>query len=260
LVLALLPGCGGPVETPRIRLATTTSTDDSGLLDHLLLPFERRESVKVVRIAVGSGQALALARRGDADILLVHARAREDAFVAEGWGVERRDVMWNDFVIAGPAADPAGIRDAADAGDALRRIAAARAPFVSRGDDSGTHTRERHLWKAAGLTPDWPDYKEAGQGMGNCLTVADQTRSYVLTDRGTYLAFGERLDLEVLVQGDPALRNPYGAILVNPERHPHVNADGARKLLDYLTSSEGQARIASFRVGGKVLFHPHAEE
>jgi len=260
LVTPFLAACGGPGDTPRIRLATTTSTDDSGLLDFLLPPFEAREGVKVDRIAVGTGRALALARRGDADIILVHARAREDAFVTEGWGVDRRDVMWNDFVIAGPAEDPAGVEGATDASDALRRIAAARAKFISRGDDSGTHTRELDLWKAAGITPAWPGYKEAGQGMGPCLTIADQARGYVLTDRGTYLAFGARVDLEALVEGDPALRNPYGAILVNPERHPHVNADGARRLLDYLTSPEGQAKIAAFRVDGRVLFHPHAED
>ncbi len=259
LALSFLTACGGPGDTPRIRLATTTSTDDSGLLDFLLPPFEEKEGVQVDRIAVGTGRALALARRGDADLILVHARAREDAFVAAGWGIDRRDIMWNDFVIAGPDEDPADIKGATDAADALRRIAAARAGFISRGDDSGTHTRERDLWKAAGITPDWPRYKEAGQGMGNCLTIANETRAYVLCDRGTFLAFGKRMDLTVLVEGDPALRNPYGAILVNPEKHPHVNAAGAKKLLDYLTSPQGQAKIEAFRVDGRVLFHSHAE-
>jgi len=248
LAVSLLTTCGGTGDIPRIRLATTTSTDDSGLLDHLLPPFEAREAVKIDRIAVGTGRALALARRGDADLILVHARAREDAFVTEGWGIDRRDIMWNDFVIAGPAEDPAGVGKAVDAADALRRIAASRATFISRGDDSGTH-----------ISPAWPDYKDAGQGMGSCLNIANQARGYVLTDRGTYLARGERLDLDVLLEGDSALRNPYGAILVNPKRHPHVNASGARKLLDYLTSPDGQARIAAFRVDGQVLFHPHAE-
>jgi tungstate transport system substrate-binding protein len=259
LALSLLATCGGPDDSPRIRLASSTSIDDSGLLDFILPPFEEREGVKVDRIAVGTGRALALARRGDADIVLVHRRASEDAFVAEGWGVDRRDVMWNDFVIAGPTEDPAGARAATGPADALRRIAAAEAGFISRGDDSGTHTREQVLWKAAGIEPDWPNYRDAGQGMGSCLTIADETRGYVLTDRGTYLAFGERVDLEVLVEGDRALRNPYGAILVDPERHPHVNADGARRLLDYLTSPEGQARIAAFRVDGHMLFHPREE-
>jgi len=259
LLLSLLPACGGTTDAPRIRLATTTSTDDSGLLDYILPPFEARDGVKVDRIAVGTGRALALAKRGDADLLLVHARAREDAFVADGWGIDRRDIMWNDFVIAGPADDPAAIGKATDAADAFRRIAAAKAVFISRGDDSGTHTRERMLWKATGITPDWPAYKEAGQGMGSCLNIAHEKRAYVLTDRGTFLAFGKRVDLTVLVEGDPALRNPYGAILVNPEKHPHVNVGGARRLLDYLTSAEGQAKIAAFRVDGKVLFHPRRE-
>lgn len=255
---AAVLACGGPDAPPRIRLATTTSTEDSGLLEYLLAPFEAKEGVKVDRIAVGTGEALAIARRGDADIVLVHARAREDEFVAQGFGIDRRDVMWNDFVIAGPAEDPAGIADAGDAAEAFRRIAAARAKFISRGDDSGTHIREKSIWKAAGITPDWPDYKEAGQGMGACLTLADETRSYVLIDRGTYLAGKKNADLSVLTEGGDALKNPYGVILVNPAKHPGVNADGARKLLEYLVSPEGQERIASFRVGGQPLFHPDA--
>jgi tungstate transport system substrate-binding protein len=162
-------------------------------------------------------------------------------------------------VIAGPADDPAGIRGTG-AADAMKKIADFKAGFISRGDDSGTHTRERNLWKAAGITPDWEGYKEAGQGMGNCLTIADESGAYVLTDRGTLIAFGDRVKLAVLVEGDPALRNPYGAILVNPEKHPDVNVDGARKLLDYLTSPEGQKRISDFRVDGNVLFHSYSED
>jgi tungstate transport system substrate-binding protein len=258
LAAAVPAACGGPGAPPHIRLATTTSTEDSGLLDYLLPPFEKKEGVKVDRIAVGTGEALAIARRGDADIVLVHARAREDEFVAKGFGIDRRDVMWNDFLIAGPAEDPAGIAKAGDAEDAFRRIAAARAKFISRGDDSGTDTREKSIWQATGITPDWPGYKEAGQGMGACLTLADETRSYVLTDRGTYLAWKKRSDLQVLTQGGDALKNPYGVILVNPVKHPGVNVKGARKLLEYLVSPEGQERIAAFRVGGQVLFHPDA--
>jgi tungstate transport system substrate-binding protein len=216
--------------------------------------------VKVQRIAVGTGRALAIAKAGDADILLVHARSREDAFVAEGWGIDRRDIMWNDFVIAGPAEDPAGTKAAAGAAEALERIAAAKSAFISRGDDSGTHTRERNLWRTAGLTPDWAGYREAGQGMGACLNIAHEKRAYLLVDRGTFLAYAKEVDLVVLVEGDPALRNPYGAILVNPEKHPHVNAGAARKLLDYLTSDEGQRAIGAFRKNGEVLFHPHREE
>lgn len=258
VVLALLlPACGDSAEPDTIILATTTSTDDSGLLDSLLPPFEAREGIKVNRVAVGTGRALAIAKRGEADILLVHARAREDAFVAEGFGIDRRDIMWNDFVIVGPAGDPAGVRGTKEALDAVKKIARAKAKFVSRGDDSGTHIRERSLWAAAGLTPDWADYREAGQGMGPCLAIAHEMLAYVLTDRGTFLAYGQRVDLEVLCEGDPALRNPYGAILVDPGRHPHVKVDAARKLLDYLTSPEGKDRIDAFRIDGKVLFHAH---
>lgn len=256
LVLGVLAGCGGgPRERP-IRLATTTSTDNSGLLRAILPAFEERYGASVDVIAVGTGRALKHGEDGDADLLLVHARAREDAFVAAGYGVDRRDVMWNDFVILGPAADPAGIADAPDAAEALRRIARAQATFISRGDDSGTHTKERGLWAAAGARPGWDAYISAGSGMGACLTMADEKRAYVLADRGTFLAFRARLDLVVLHSGGPALRNPYGAILVNPARHAHVNAAGARALLDHLTSKEGQAAIAAFRVKGEVLFHP----
>ncbi len=256
LMLAGLLACQGERRTPRLRLATTTSTQSSGLLDVLLPPFEAREGITVETIAAGTGQALALGERGDVDVVLVHARAREDAFVAAGHGVSRRDIMWNDFVIVGPPADPAGVKGMSDAAAALAKIARAEAGFVSRGDDSGTHIRERALWGQAGGRAAWAGYVEAGQGQGACLTIADQTRAYMLTDRGTYLAYRGELALEVLVAGDPALRNPYGAIIVNPARHPEVRAELARRLLDYLSSDEGQRRIAEFRVDGEVLFHP----
>ncbi|MDH3590908.1 MAG: substrate-binding domain-containing protein, partial [Planctomycetota bacterium] len=232
LVAAACGGSGDKVPS-RVRLATTTSTHNSGLLDELLPPFERRANVEVQIIAVGTGQALKLGERGDADVVLVHAREREDAFVAARHGVDRRDIMWNEFVIAGPADDPAGVKGTTDAATALRRIQEFGASFVSRGDDSGTHIRERAIWKAAGLAPprDDPAYLEAGQGMGSCLVIADEKRAYVLTDRGTFLAFKGKLDLVVLVQRDARLRNPYGAMLVNPVRHPHVNQAAARKLL-----------------------------
>jgi len=259
LFLAVVWGCGESEPAPQsIRLATTTSTYNSGLLDQLLPAFKERERIEVQVIAVGTGQALALGERGDADLLLVHARKREDAFVDAGHGVERRDIMWNDFIVVGPAADPAGVRGLRDAAEAFRRIRAKQARFVSRGDDSGTHIRERAIWEETGQEPPsgTEHYLEAGQGMGRCLTIAGEKRAYVLTDRGTFLAYRSRLDLEVLVEGDPMLRNPYGAILVNPARHPHVKAAAARKLLDYLTSEEGQQRIGAFRVDGQVLFHP----
>lgn len=241
-----------------VTLATTTSTENSGLLRYLLKPWSKETGIDVQVIAVGTGKALALARRGDADLLLVHARQREDAFVEQGHGIDRRDVMWNDFVIVGPAADPAGIRGMQDAAKAFARIAQAGAAFISRGDDSGTHIREQAVWKRAGVAPEGRDfYHKAGQGMGPCLTMASQREAYVLTDRGTYLAMQANQALTVLVEGDPALRNPYGAILVNPEKHPHVEINAARKLLDFLTSPEGQERIGAFRKGGEVLFHPH---
>jgi tungstate transport system substrate-binding protein len=261
VVVGLLPGwvgCGdGATRPTRLRLATTTSTDNSGLLEWLLPPFEEAAYVRVEVIAVGTGKALELGRRGDADVLLVHARSREDAFVAEGDGIDRRDVMWNDFVLLGPPADPAGIRGMTDAAAALERIGATRARFISRGDDSGTHIRERGLWEAAGGRPEWEAYWETGQGMGATLTVADEKHGYVLADRGTVLAFGQKVELEILVEGDPALRNPYGVLRVNPERHPHVETRAAVALVDYLTSPAGQARIAAFRKGGAVLFHPY---
>jgi tungstate transport system substrate-binding protein len=259
LFLAVVWGCGKGEPAPQsIRLATTTSTYNSGLLDHLLPPFRERERIEVQVIAVGTGQALALGERGDADLLLVHARKREDAFVDAGHGVERRDIMWNDFIVVGPADDPAGVSGLRDAAEAFRRIRAKQARFVSRGDDSGTHIRERAIWEKTGqAAPHGTEhYLEAGQGMGRCLTIAGEKRAYVLTDRGTFLAYRSRLELEVLVEDDPMLRNPYGAILVNPARHPHVKAAAARKLLDYLTSAEGQRKIGAFRVDGHVLFHP----
>ncbi|MHC4941284.1 MAG: ABC transporter substrate-binding protein [Planctomycetota bacterium] len=260
-LIVLLAACSGaPDPSARVRLATTTSTENSGLLAHLLPPFEKASGIDVQVIAVGTGQALALGRRGDVDVVLVHARSREDKFVAEGHGVDRRDVMWNDFVILGPPDDPAGVKGLRDAAHAFSKIRAGRAKFVSRGDDSGTHIRELALWEKSGGRPASRDlYLEAGQGMGKCLIMADEVRGYILADRGTYLAFRGRVELAVLVEGDPALRNPYGVILVNPERHVHVEADAARKLLGYLTSPEGQQRIAEFRVKGQVLFHPASQ-
>ena len=214
-VLALVFFFGGSDdEAGRVRLVTTTSTANSGLLAHLLPPFKERTGIEVVVVAVGTGQALALGERGDADLVLVHARAREDAFVAAGHGVDRRDVMWNDFVILGPPDDPASVRGAAEPAVALRSIHEKTALFVSRGDDSGTHIRERSLWKTAGIDPTSnASYLEAGQGMGKCLVMADEKRAYVLADRGTFLAFRKRLDLTVLVGGHASLRNPYGVMV-----------------------------------------------
>ncbi len=257
LLCLLLAACGGR-EAPKIlRLATTTSTQDSGLLEWLLPPFEEREKVEVQVVAVGTGQALALGERGDADLVLVHARGLEDEFVAKGKGTDRRDVMWNDFIVLGPPGDPAGVRGLRDAAEALRRIAGKRAPFVSRGDDSGTHACEKRIWERAGGIPRGEDfYLEAGQGMGACLVMADEKQAYLLADRGTWLAFLKKLGLEVLVEGDATLKNEYGAILVT---HASANRALATKLLDYFTSPEGQRRIGEFRVQGQQLFHPFGE-
>ncbi len=242
-----------------ITVASTTSTQNSGLFDYLLPRFTAATGIGVRVVAVGTGAALRLGRRGDVDVVLVHARAAEDAFVAAGYGIERRDVMYNDFVLLGPAADPAGVAGMADVAAALRRIAEAEARFVSRGDDSGTHKAELRLWRAAGLDPQagsgrW--YLETGSGMGATLNVAAARDAYTLTDRGTWLSFRNRGRLEVLVEGDPRLRNPYGVILVNPARHPSVKADDGRAFIAWLTSPAGRAAIASFRLEGQQAFFP----
>jgi tungstate transport system substrate-binding protein len=243
-----------------IRLATTTSTENSGLLDALLLAFEKRHGISVQVIAVGTGKAIRHGENGDVDAILVHARAAEEKLVADGFGVGRRDVMYNDFVLLGPAADPALVRGVKDAPAALAKIAASEAPFVSRGDDSGTHKKETALWRAAGVAPEGAWYMAAGQGMGACLTIADEKRAYVLADRGTYLAFRDKVEIDVLVEGDPRLFNPYGVIAVNPEKHPHVKHEAAMEFIEWLTSPEAQHMIAEFKRGGEQLFYPHAGE
>lgn len=245
----------------RITLASTTSTRDSGLLDFLLPRFTARTGIAVRVVAVGTGHALALGRRGDVDALLVHDRDSEDAFVASGHGLFRRDVMFNDFVILGPAEDPAGLRSAKSAAAALRRVAARRALFLSRGDDSGTHKAELRLWASAGIAPrahsgHW--YRETGSGMGAALNTAAQLHAYLLSDRSTWLAFQNPGGLQILVQGDPLLHNPYGVLVVNPRRHPHVQAGAARQFADWLTGAEGQAAIGAFRRRGQPLFFPVA--
>ena len=244
-----------------ITLQSTTSTQNSGLLDEILPRFEGASGIEVRVVAVGTGQALENARRGDGDALLVHAREEEEAFVAEGFGTERRDVMYNDFVIVGPEADPAGVRGRTDAVAALRAIAEARAPFLSRGDDSGTHKAEMALWEAAGVDAEaasggW--YREAGQGMGATLNVGIGMGAYVLTDRATWVAFGNRDGFEILVEGDPALFNQYGVVPVSAERHPNVKAREAQAFADWITGPEGQAAIAAFRVDGQQVFFPNA--
>lgn len=240
----------------RLRISTSTSTESSGLLSALLPPFEQAAGCTVHVIAVGTGKALRLGEAGDVDVVLVHARELEDRFVAEGHGIDRKDVMYNDFVLLGPPADPAGIAGAADPLDALRRIAASGALFISRGDQSGTHRKERELWRAAGIVPKGSWYREAGQGMGEVLEMAFQKQGYTLSDRGSYIAYRSRIDLAILFQGDARLRNPYGVIAVNPARHPHVRYDLARKFIDFLTGREGRRILSEFRIGGEPLFFP----
>ena len=244
-----------------ITLASTTSTENSGLFSHLLPKFEAESGIAVRVVAVGTGQALRLARRGDADVLLVHHRPSEEAFVAEGHGVERFDVMFNDFVVVGPQDDPAEIAGMTDAPAALAKIAAAGAPFASRGDDSGTHKAELAIWRAAGVdaaaaSGSW--YRETGAGMGATLNTASAMDAYALTDRGTWISFRNRGSLDLLVEGDRRLANPYGVILVNPARHGHVKAADGQAFIDWLVSPVGQAAIAAFRVDGQQLFFPSA--
>lgn len=254
-------GCGGPSPSPQsVTLATTTSTQDSGLLDDLLPAFRRQTGVEVRVVAVGTGQALELGRRGDADVLLVHDPEAEAEFMAAGHGSARRPVMRNEFVLAGPKGDPAGAGKVPGVVEAFRRIAEARTTFVSRADESGTHRKEQDVWRRAGVEPagDW--YVRAGTGMAQALRVAHEKRAYVLTDRATYLALRRDLDLAVLGRGDPLLANRYAVIVVNPERHPHVRADAARRFADYLASPEGRRRIADFGRDkfGEPLFTPDA--
>ncbi|MFW5768451.1 MAG: substrate-binding domain-containing protein [Spirochaetota bacterium] len=242
----------------RLKLATTTSTDNSGLLELLIPPFERQTGLTVDIIAVGTGAAVALGENGDVDVILVHARSREEAFIAAGYGVGRRALMHNDFVILGPRNDPAGIKGMSNAPAALKKIGRAGETFISRGDDSGTHVKERELWTASGYAPAGRWYKEVGQGMGTVITMTDDMRGYTLADRGTYLSMRDRVSLTVLVEGDERLHNPYGVIAVNPDIHPHVNYEGAAAFIEYLTGPRGQTIIGNFRADGERLFFPDA--
>jgi tungstate transport system substrate-binding protein len=241
-----------------ITVASTTSTENSGLFDHLLPMFRAETGVEVRVVAQGTGQALETGRRGDADVVLVHARAQEDRFVAEGYGVERFDVMYNDFVVVGPGDDPAGVRGTATAAAAMAAVAGTEAPFASRGDDSGTHVAEQGLWAAAGIEPAGAWYLSTGSGMGATLNIAAQVPAYALADRGTWLSFRNRGPLEIVLEGDPVLFNPYGIILVNPERHPHVKARAGQAFIDWILSERGQAAIAGYTVNGEQAFFPSA--
>ena len=246
-----------------IVVASTTSTQDSGLFGHILPLFKAKTGIDVKVVAQGTGQALDTGRRGDADVVFVHAKAPEEKFVADGFGVKRYPVMYNDFVLIGPKSDPAGIKGMSDVAKALQAIKAKEAPFISRGDRSGTHIAELDLWKASGIDigkEKAPWYKEIGQGMGAALNVASATGAYVLADRGTWLAFKNRGDLDILVAGDKRLFNQYGVILVNPARHPHVKKELGQASIDWLVSPEGQRAITDYKVGGEQLFYPNAND
>lgn len=257
---AIAPSAAGAGER-FITVASTTSTANSGLFDKILPVFEDKTGIEVRVVAVGTGQALRLARNGDADVLFVHHEPSEIAFVEEGFGVERFDVMYNDFVLVGPKSDPAGVRALQDIGDALAGIARSESPFVSRGDDSGTHKRELSLWKAAELDPAplsgaW--YQELGAGMGATLNTAAAKNAYALTDRGTWLSFENKAELTVLAEGDDRLLNPYGVILVSAEKFAHVKTADGQAFIDWLISGAGQKAIAAFKIDGEQLFFPSA--
>jgi len=267
ITLALLLAAGVLAAAPLtaqerfIVVASTTSTEQSGLFGHLLPVFTQKTGIGVRVVALGTGQALDTGRRGDADVVFVHDRAAEDKFVAEGWGIDRRDVMYNDFVIIGPKSDPAKVAGSKDVAKAMKAIAAAQAPFVSRGDNSGTHAAELRYWRYAGIDPTahkatW--YRETGSGMGPSLNTASSMNAYLLADRGTWLNFKNRGDLAIVVEGDQKLFNPYGVMLVNPAKHPHVKKADGLAFIDWLTSPEGQAVIAGYKIGGEQLFFPSA--
>ncbi len=258
LSLSLNPPSG--LARERLKVSSTTSTDNTGLFQALNPPFEKRFHCRVDVVAVGTGKALKIGQMGDIDVVFVHSRPAEDAFVAAGHGVNRRDVMYNDFIITGPTKDPAGIRGTKDAKKALAAIAEVGAPFISRGDDSGTHKKEQSLWKKAGIVPKGRGYMEAGQGMGAVILIANEKLAYTLVDRGTYLAYKNKVSLEILCEGDPDLFNPYGIIAVNPAKHPHVNYVLAMAYIGWVTSPNGQKIIREFgrEKFGQPLFIPVA--
>ncbi len=273
MLIVLLAGCIGqtqektqsePVKEPaRLVLATTTSTYNSGLLDVLNPVFQDKYNAIVEVHSLGTGKAIKMAKDGEADLLLVHARSKEDAFLEEGYGVNRRDVMFNDFIIIGPKSDPAGIKGSSSAAEAFKKIAESNSVFFSRGDNSGTHTKEKEIWKLAGIEPKGEWYQATGQGMGNTLTIANEKQGYTITDRGTYLAYMGKIALEVLVEGpvkggDKLLSNPYAVIAVNPGKYPDRNYQLAMAYIGFITSPEGQKLIGDYKKLGEQLFYPSA--
>jgi tungstate transport system substrate-binding protein len=258
-LLGLALGCAASGRAAEdIRLATTTSTENSGLLKVILPVFEAKYGGKVRVVSVGTGAALKLGENGDADVVLVHARALEDKFIAAGFGSVRKDVMYNDFVIVGPKNDPAAVRGMQDVIAAMKKINASGAKFVSRGDESGTHQMEKYYWKSAGVELKGAWYVSSGQGMGQVLTMAGQLEGYALTDRATYAAYKDKTGLDTLVEGDPKMFNPYGVIAVNPQKHPGINAQGALAFVNWITSAEGQKIVADFKINGVQMFFPTA--
>ncbi|OGL44582.1 MAG: tungsten ABC transporter substrate-binding protein [Candidatus Schekmanbacteria bacterium RBG_16_38_10] len=244
----------------RLKLSTTTSTENTGLLSVLLPPFEKEFNVRVDVISVGTGQALKLAENGDVDVTLVHAKKLEDEFMTKGFGKDRRDIMYNDFVIIGPKNDPAEVRKAKNVAEVFKKIADGKTSFISRGDNSGTHTKEKECWEKAGIKPSGVWYVESGKGMGEVINMADEKNAYTLSDRGTYLAYKSKCELEILFEGDPSLFNPYSIIAVNPEKYPHVNYKKAKALIEWITSEKGQSIIRDFGKDkfGHALFVPTA--
>ena len=261
LLAALIAAFPALAQEKFIVVASTTSTEQSGLFGYLLPIFQKKTGIQVRVVALGTGQALDLARRGDADVVFVHARSAEEEFLAEGHGVKRFPVMYNDFVLIGPKADPARISGGKDILAALKKIKAASAPFVSRGDRSGTHIAELDLWKLAGIDiakDKGPWYKDTGQGMGPALNTASAMNSYILADRGTWISFKNRGDLAIAVEGDKRLFNQYGVMLVNPAKHPNVKKDLGQSFVDWVISPDGQKAIAAYKIGGEQLFFPNA--
>ncbi|HET7097253.1 MAG TPA: extracellular solute-binding protein [Casimicrobiaceae bacterium] len=260
-LIVTLAAFGAAAQERFITVASTTSTEQSGLFGHLLPIFEKKTGIEVRVVALGTGQALDLARRGDADVVFVHAKAAEEKFLAEGQGIKRYPVMYNDFVLIGPKSDPARVGGGKDIVAALRKIQSTQAPFVSRGDKSGTHMAELDLWKVSGIDLDearGPWYRDVGQGMGPALNTASAMNAYILADRGTWLAFKNRGDLEILVQGDKRLFNQYGVMLVNPAKHPNVKKELGQAFIDWLVSPDGQKAIADYKIGGEQLFFANA--
>jgi len=258
LFALVLSACSQSQENKAVVLATTTSTENSGLLEYLLPKFQADTGLEVKVIAVGTGKALRMAQDGDVDLLMVHAKLAEESFVTAGYGVERVELMYNDFVFVGPKSDPAGLSKLTDINDTLHALAETPAQFLSRGDDSGTHKKELGLWKTAGIKPGGEYYRELGQGMGKTLQIANELQAYTLIDRGTWLSYMGKVDLDILFEGSPPLNNQYSMIIVNPDRYPDRNQAGAERLVEWLTSEQGQALIGDFRVQGQLLFKPNS--